>query len=104
MKWMNALKKLFVLLLLVLPLSAHALTDCERANNLRFISSGSSEGELIAKAGRPDYASGGAGGWFNGIWFSDVIYTYFPLCSNQTRYTIKVRGGVVTDAQNEIQR
>jgi hypothetical protein len=77
--------------------------DCSRADELRFMDSGKTLAELMSKVGRAnhvDYNTIKA----NGHWVTDEAYTYFPMCNNQTIYTIHVQRGVIVGQDRQIQR
>ena len=84
--------------------SAPALADdCERAEELKFMIEGKTLAELLSKVGRADHVD------YSTIkigprWVSEEAHIYFPLCDNQTIFTIRVRGGRIVEQERQIER
>ena len=94
----------FVLNVLALAPVLASADDCKRANELRFIRSGTSLGVLLSRAGKADVIDTSTTVRLGNAWVNEETHIYNPLCGNQTIYTIRVRDGVVTRVDKTIQR
>ena len=89
--------------LLALGLTPALADDCERAEELKFMIEGKTLAELLSKVGRADHVD------YSTIkigprWVSEEAHIYFPLCDNQTIFTIHVRGGRIVEQERQIER
>lgn len=94
------MKKYFFFGFTIMALSATAWAgDCEKAEKLKFINEGKSLAELISQAGKPDLSD-----YYCDRQACFDLYSYFPVCSNQTIYNFSVRHGQVVSVDKKIQR
>lgn len=92
-----------ILMLGMSPALLFAADECERAEELKFMTKGKTLAELLAKVGPGDYVDYGTVR-MGARRLSEESHIYFPLCENQTIFTIRVQGGRIVEQERQIQR